>query len=121
MSGNWRDQYDAHATNESDQYMKMPLDQLIKKFKSGKLGDYRVIWSALGERAALKDVGWDLYDFLCSEHEYLDRYNCARALLKLMNSQAFEPVDISAKRGDNLGNNLKKLKIMLEEKIGPRK
>ena len=120
-AGDWRDQWDAHASKASEKYQKMPIAELMNKIRSGKLDDYHVIWSAIGERGKLQEIGWELYDYLCSDNGYLSRYHCAGALLKLMKSNAFTQVELSAKHGDNLENNLKKFKAMLEEKIGPRK
>ena len=117
---NWRDQWDDHATEESEKFMKMPVAELLAQFRAGKLGEYYVIWKAIGERAKLQDIGWELYDFLNSYREYLPRYHCAGALLKLMNSTAFTQVELSGKQAP-VAANLKKLKAMLEEKIGPRK
>jgi hypothetical protein len=119
--GDWREQWDAHASGESKKYLEMPLDELVNKFRTGKLGDYQTIWNVIGKRAAFQDIGWELYDFLRSDHEYLDRYHCADTLLKLMQSDAFTPVELSAKHGDNLEKNLRELETLLEQKIGPRR
>lgn len=118
--GDWRAQWDAHASNESKRYADMPLDELMANLRAGKLGDYRTIWKAIAERGILKEIGWELFDLLQSDHDYLDRYHCADALLKLMKSNAFKPVELSAKYGDQLAKNLKKLETLLEQKIGPR-
>ena len=116
---NWRDEWDAHASGEHQNYMDMPVAQLVENLRAGKLGDYHTIWNAIGKRASLQDIGWELYAFLQSDKDYLARYHCAQALLQMMQSKAFEPVDLSAKRGDQLAKNLEKLAQLLEEKIDP--
>lgn len=92
----WKDLWEQHAAAERAAYDQRPIGDLLQAARSGQVGSYHTLWDAIAARATLEQAGWTLLDVLASRADYLDRYHCAAALLKLLNMPDREPVDFSA-------------------------
>ncbi len=116
----WRSHYESAADDEEARYRRRPVVELIADVHAGRVGDYATIWRVIGERGKLAEVGWNLMAFLRSDRDYLERYHCAAALLHLMRSTAFEPVQLSA-GWPAMPEHLARLEQLLTTTIGPRR
>jgi hypothetical protein len=92
---NWQEAWEHHARAELDDLRALPAADLLAAVRAGHFGGYYVLWDAITERAALADAAWPLMAVLESDADYLDRYHCATALLRLMQSELWEPVQLS--------------------------
>lgn len=92
---------------------------LLNDIRAGRYGSYYAIWDVIGRRASAIEAGWLLFEVLNRPIDYLHRYHCAEALLKVLRCEVFEPVHLSA---ESLGmrENLAALESILRERIGPR-
>jgi len=117
--GDWRKQWEDHADAEQARYDAMSTSALLDDVRRGRFGDYRTIWYALGKRAAAPEAAWMLFDVLTSQATYLDRYHCAAALLQLLGSTEWEPVELSAACFP-VAENLSRVQKRIESNLGPR-
>lgn len=117
--GNWRETWEQHADQERDVLDEVSVSELVERVQAGQFGDYYRIWYALADHAKLNDVGWVLFSVLESEADYLDRYHCAAALLRLMGEKRLQAVELSAEWGR--AKNLGPVGKALEQRIGPRR
>lgn len=119
--GDWREQYDDAATDEQRRLTKLSLRELLGRVKRRRLGEYHVIWSAIVARADEDRgrAGWALHDFVISDAPYLDRYNCARALLTWLGVTGYEAADLTVQHR-NPQVALADVARVLEAAVGPR-
>ena len=75
---------------------RRPIGELLEDARHGRWGSYYNLWDAIADRAMLEQAGWLLMDVLDSNADYLIRYHCAAALIKLMQLTDLEPVHLSA-------------------------
>ncbi len=115
--GHWRDEWDCEATAESDRYDTRPLSHLLEDIEHGRYGEYHTIWYALAKRAGAHDAAWVLFRVLRSDAPYLARYHCAAALLQVLRTAAFQPVELSAERFP-LEQNFAKVRALIEARVG---
>lgn len=115
----WKTQYEASADAEFVDFSARPLDELLAAIRSGQAGEYFQVWQAGADRGTAAQVGWTLFDVLVSDRPYLERYHCAGALLRVLGSVEFKPVQLSA-AWPSRAENLMKLRQLLEAAAGPR-
>ena len=115
----WQDHWEAAAGEERQAYDSRPLQELLDALQNGYFGGYFNLPYSIAARASLAEAGWPLYDVLRRDVDYLHRYHCAAALLKLLGETPWEAVHLSATIHD-LNKNLADLQRLLEERIGPR-
>lgn len=113
----WRSQYEDAATAEQGRLSRATDAELLELIRRRKLGGYFAVWHILGERSPTPRTCWALYDVLLSDMEYLDRYHCATALLKLLRCGEFEAVDLSAD-WDVVPGNLRRLREIMIGVLG---
>jgi hypothetical protein len=116
----WREQWEDAAGAELEELRALPLDELQHRIAKRRLGSYYMIWDAIAAKRDLAAVGWQLFDFLGSSADYLNRYHCARALLALLDCRDFDPADLSAEQR-NPRQNLAAVQTLLESAVGPRR
>ncbi|HEX8456412.1 MAG TPA: hypothetical protein VF656_03745 [Pyrinomonadaceae bacterium] len=117
-NGDWRETWEQHAEHERGALGETPVSELIERVRARRFGGYYGIWYALAERAKLNEVGWVLFSVLESDADYLDRYHCAAALLRLLGEKRWQAVDLSAEWGR--AKNLDPVERVLEQRIGAR-
>lgn len=115
----WKSQYEAAADAEFADCSARPLDELLAAIRSGQAGEYFQVWQAVAERGSAAQVGWTLFDVLDSDRPYLERYHCASALLRVLGSAEFEPVQLSA-AWPTRTSDLVRVRALLEAAAGPR-
>src|SRR5436309_2631494 len=71
------------ASGEQDAFMAMSLQSLLDRVKARDFGKYYSLWPAISSKASLGEAGWVLFDVLRSQVDYLVRYHCADALIKI--------------------------------------
>lgn len=120
MTLDWRELWEQHADKEREYLDRLPVEALLENVNSGQYGDYYNIWRSIADRADIKIAGWLLFDSLKTELDYLHRYHCAEALLTLLQSNEYEPVELSSEN-HHYKENIGKLSKLLEAKIGPHK
>jgi hypothetical protein len=116
MSGEWREQWEWHADQESERYDAMRVPRLVEVIRRGHVGDYHTIWYALARRASLSDAADVLLGVLGSERPYLERYHAAAALLELLQSREFGPEELSAGRFP-LAENLVRVRALVTARL----
>jgi hypothetical protein len=116
---NWQEAWEAHARGELDGLRARPVPELLSLVRAGRFGGYFVLWDAIAERATLAEAGWPLFAALMSNADYLDRYHCADALLKLLGTRIWEPVLLTAGDGEARQVRLAQLRAELEHRVGP--
>lgn len=114
---NWQEAWEAHARGELDSLRVRPVTELLDLVRAGRFGGYFVLWDAIAERATLAEAGWQLFAVLLSDADYLDRYHCAAALLKLLGSDTWEPVQLTAGQEEARRARLAQLQAELEHRI----
>ena len=93
----FQERWDEEATRESTTFDKMSVRQLLELVRLKQWGDYHTLWGAIGDRATLAEAGPILLDMLHSDAEYLIRYHCAAALIKIAGNKLrdWTPVQLS--------------------------
>lgn len=117
-AGDWRDTWEQHAEGERRELAVEPVSQLLERLRAGYYGGYYSIWDTVAERSTLEEAGWLLFSVLESGAEYLDRYRCAEALLRLLKSRKWKAVELSAEWGR--GQSLPQIEELLTQRVGPR-
>src|SRR5450631_32832 len=112
-----REQWDRAAEAEGNRYDAMPVAELIRNIRAGRIGRYYSIWYSLAKRGSLTDAGWTLFNVLESRAPYLARYHCAAALITLLEGVNVKPVELSASRFP-LSENLARVGHAIEMEIG---
>lgn len=115
----WKDQYEAAAGAEFNAHMERPMSELVAEARRGQKSGYHQLWQAIGARGTPAQVGWVLFDVLLTGREYLERYHCAGALLRVLRCTEFEAVDLAAMR-PALSQNLERVRQLVEQAAGPR-
>lgn len=116
----WRDQYDDSANAEHKSLNAESVEKLKKRVMKKDFGEYYAIWTAIADTKDLPAFGWMMFDFIKSNEDYLQRYNCARALLAMMGTTKYEPQNLTIKHMKPEAA-LADVEVMLTEAIGPRR
>jgi len=102
----FQEQYEREADAEGRAYDALPLSRLVTDIRAGHLGQYYQIWYSLARRARPREVNDLLLAFLSSDADYLHRYHCAAALIRLNGLAGWEPQHLSATRTFPVAQNL---------------
>lgn len=109
--------YEIEAEKERSGYDREPLGVLLERVRSRRLGGHHQLWYAIAARASIRDAGWLLFDFVSGEHEYLDRYHAAAALLTLLGRADVDAADLTvAHRSPE--THLGEVRAELERRLG---
>lgn len=103
---------EAHAEYEA--CLRRPPEGLVSDAELGRYGEYYQLWRAIAARATLASAGRVLFDVLHRDDPYLVRYHAAKALLSLLGTTEFEPVDLSGSRAQRAAN-LERVGEMLQQ------
>jgi hypothetical protein len=79
----FQEYWEKEADKEYELYMSKSVSELKELLKKRKVGEYYQIWRAIADKATVEEMGWDLYNYLKAGGIYLNKYHCAKALLKL--------------------------------------
>jgi hypothetical protein len=112
----FQEHYEQAASAEYAAFCAMPIGLLLQRVRSGDFGHYYQLWRAISSKALLDEAGWSLFDVLNSSVDYLVRYHCADALIKVAGKALAEwkPEMLSADKKYPVRQNLK----MVEESLG---
>ena len=91
-------EWERAAGAEYDAYIRRSAAGLVADARAGRYGDYYQLWRAIAARATLPLAGMVLLEVLRGDDPYLVRYHAANALLALLGTAEFAPVDLSADR-----------------------
>jgi hypothetical protein len=107
--------FEESAERELAQYNAMPLQELLRQARSGKLGEYYQIWHSIAQRAVATEVTDFLLSFLSSSSSYLHRYHCASALISLngLGASGWEAHHLSAEALHPVAQNLAEVRHQL--------
>jgi membrane protease YdiL (CAAX protease family) len=100
----FQDDWERAADAEHRAYAERPPAALLDDARAGRYGEYYQLWRAIAARTTLHDAGAVLIDVLRRDAPYLVRYHAAAALIQLLGTTTFEPVDLSADRPDRAAN-----------------
>jgi hypothetical protein len=117
MPGEWREQYEASADQEMAAMSKWTDEQLLAAIRQANTGGYYTIWQVVGSRKPTAQLCWILIGILESNRDYLDRYHCAAALIRLIGASEFEPVHLSA-GGEVRKQSIARMKALVEKLVG---
>jgi len=96
----FQEHFEQAANEEKQSYDKTPVEELLKLIRRGSYGNYYQIWHSVAERGSAAEAGGDLLAVLRSGADYLSRFHCAAALLRVLNMQwdsYFKPEKLSAR------------------------
>lgn len=119
-------EYQKHFEEEGEReeafYDSMSVEAIMEEIEKRKFGTTYQIWYSLAKRATVEQVGWKLFEILSSREEYLTRYHCAAALLRLFNPypDVFEPVKLSGKEKYDVMRHLEEMETELTKRIGEK-
>ncbi|MCK4505229.1 MAG: hypothetical protein KAW14_06415 [Candidatus Aegiribacteria sp.] len=113
----WKDKWDEYSKLEREEIEYFPLERLLDNVSQGRYGRYYNIWYVIAERSSLEEAGWVLFHVLKKDIDYLYRYHSAAALIELLGSDEFEPVDLSADH-EKTRDNIDRMNMILIERIG---
>lgn len=116
----WREDYERAAEAESARLARASDRVLLEAIRARQTGEYYTIWRVIGERRPKPEICWTLYETLTSDRDYLDRYHCAQALLRLLGLRTFEAAELSA-LSPNLPGNLAAPHQIIEAQVGAPK
>jgi len=119
----FQQQYEDDAGREFAALSALPVAKLLDRVRAGKFGDfYHQLWPAIASKATLAEAGWVLFDVLESKADYLHRYHCAAALIKLAGTPlaAMTPVMLSVEKAPTTKENLETVRNVLTQLIGPQ-
>lgn len=110
----FQERWEQEATREGATFDKMSVRQLLELVRLKQWGDYYALWHAIGDRATLAEAGPMLMEVLHSDAEYLNRYHCAAALIKMAGEKLrdWTPVQLSA-GSHPYRDNLEKVRAIL--------
>ena len=91
-------EWERAAGAEYEAYIRRSPAELIADARARHFGEYYQLWRAIAARATLPLAGKVLLEVLRCDNPYLVRYHAAGALLLLLGTEKFEPVDLSADR-----------------------
>ena len=117
-SASWKDEWERHAVAERERYDSRPVHELLEDMRVRKFGDYYSIWYSLAARSTLKESGWALIDVL--EHRSYDqlyRYHAATALIYLMDSNRWQPTELSSDHVEGFTERLREFKREVMQQI----
>jgi len=72
--------------------------ELVADARAGRYGEYYQLWRAIADQTTLPQSGPVLLEVLRRDSTYLVRYHAAVALLALLDTAEFDPVDLTAGR-----------------------
>ena len=104
------------AEAEFDAYMRRSGAELVADAQAGRHGEYYQLWRAMAARATLAQAGRVLLDVVRRGSTYLVRYHSAVALLALIGTTEFDPVDLTAGRPGE-ATRLDTLERLLHERL----
>jgi hypothetical protein len=114
----FQERWEANSKAERARYDAMPVAELLTRVECGDFGDYYNIWRALADRATLREAGWILFSVLESDLDYLHRYHCAAALLKLVGMNPERAVLYSGREIHDVAGNLEHLRHLIATRLG---
>ena len=114
----FQERYEADGDAELRAYSGMSLASLLEHVRAGDFGANYQLWPAVASKAKLEDAGWVLFDVLTSDAEYLVRYHCADALIKIAGRKlgGMTAVMLSGGKGHGTPENLEKVRAMLGQR-----
>jgi len=104
------------AGAEYDAYMRRSAAELIADARAGRHGEYYQLWPAIAAQTTLPQSGPVLLEVLRRGSTYLVRYHAAVALLTLLGTTEFDPVDLTAGRPGEAAR-LDALERLLQERL----
>ena len=105
------------AGAEYDAYMRRSAAGLVADARARRYGEFYQLWRAIAVRATLPLAGPVLLEVLHRDDPYLVRYHAAKALLAMLATVEFAPVDLSANR-DGQQARLDAVTGLLQERVG---
>ncbi len=113
----FQERWEQEAGKERQRYDTRPIPVLLDEINRGSYGQYYQIWYSIADRATAAQAGWVLFEALKRPIDYLYRYHCAAALLKLMQLKEFEPVELTSR--PKTPENLAQIEQILAARLGP--
>jgi hypothetical protein len=104
------------AGAEYDAFMRRSAAELVADARAGRHGEYYQLWRAIAAQTTLPQSGLVLLDVLRRDFTYLVRYHAAAALLALLGTTEFDPVDLTAGRPGEAAA-LDALERLLQERL----
>ncbi len=114
--------FEEAASREYETLSAMPLESLLERVGKQTFGEYYQLWPAIASKATLAEAGWPLFEVLNSKADYLVRYHCGDALIKIAGSllAGWEPVMLSGEQVHPVSQNLAKVARIIEAAVGKR-
>jgi hypothetical protein len=108
---NWKNEWEAAAQKEREYFNQLAVTDLLEMLRRRQFGEYYSIWYSIAARSTLKEAAWALLEVLERRSiDYLYRYHCASALIQLMDTNRWQPTDISADEHEGFAERLREFK-----------
>jgi hypothetical protein len=78
----WKKEAENKANEEFSEFVKLPLDELLKILKVSQLGTLGSLLKAISLHGNLKDIGWPLFIVMKNIDFGNMKYHCATTLLE---------------------------------------
>jgi hypothetical protein len=109
--------WEREAASEYDGYLAQPAAALVAEVRARRYGEYYQLWRAVAARATLDQAGNLLLEVLRRNEPYLVRYHAASALLALLGTKEFDPVELSAEARPEIAANLEAVETLLRRRL----
>jgi hypothetical protein len=118
----FQNQYENESDREFESLSKLPVHALLDRVRASQFGGQHQIWRAIRDKASLEESAGTLLAVLESNAEYLSRYHCADALLKIAGKplKGWEAVHLSGGPGWKSAENVKTIRAWIEATLGRR-
>ncbi len=118
----FQEEYEAESDRAFAALSAVPIQTLLDRVREADFGKSYSLWHVIGAKATLPQAGWILFDVLNSPADYLNRYHCAAALIKISGPllAEFTPVTLTVEKLHPMRENLAKVQAKLLATIGPR-
>jgi hypothetical protein len=115
----FQERWEQDAHQEFNFYMSKSASELEDEIKARHYGNYYTIWRVLSIKSTLVRLGWDLFDILKSDEDYLIRYHCALTLINLTGASQYglEAIQLSGRQKYDVPQYLKMMKSIIEKKL----
>ncbi len=115
--GEFQDRWEQEAERELSEFGRLSSAELAQRLSDGQYGVHFTFWRVLADKCKLVDVFEPMLRLLRSNADYLIRYHCADALIRLASVQGFEPIHLSANGPWNMDARLSEMEALIRAQL----
>lgn len=115
--GEFQDRWEQEAERELREFGRLSSAELVHRLSDGQFGNHFTFWRVVADKCELADVYKPMLGLLRSKADYLIRYHCADALIRLARVQGFEPIHLSANGPWNMDARLCEMEALIRAQL----